>query len=98
MLKKVGGLLGRLGTIVRSCHERWDGKGYPDGLSGEDIPLVARIVALCDAYNAMTTDRPYRAALPEHEAMAEVVANAGSKFDPSVVDALVAVVGQQRRE
>ena len=55
-----------------SCHERWDGGGYPDGLSGEDIPLVARIVACCDAYNAMTTDRPYRAALPESEALAEV--------------------------
>jgi HD-GYP domain-containing protein (c-di-GMP phosphodiesterase class II) len=95
MLKKVGGLLGRVGTIVRSCHERWDGKGYPDGRSGEDIPLVARIVALCDAYNAMTTDRPYRAALPEHEAMAEVAANSGSQFDPQAVEALVAVVERQ---
>jgi HD-GYP domain-containing protein (c-di-GMP phosphodiesterase class II) len=92
MLKKVGGLLGRVGTVVRSCHERWDGKGYPDGVSGKDIPLVARIVALCDAYNAMTTDRPYRAALSEHEAMAEVVANSGSQFDPGVVDALFAVL------
>jgi HD-GYP domain-containing protein (c-di-GMP phosphodiesterase class II) len=92
MLEKVGGLLGRVGTIVRSCHERWDGRGYPDGLSGEDIPLVARIVALCDAYNAMTTDRPYRAALPEHEAVAEVAANSGTQFDPGVVDALFAVL------
>jgi HD-GYP domain-containing protein (c-di-GMP phosphodiesterase class II) len=91
-LRKVGGLLGRVGTIVRSCHVRWDGKGYPDGLRGEDIPLVARIVALCDAYNAMTTDRPYRAALLEHEAVAEVAANSGTQFDPGVVDALFAVL------
>jgi HD-GYP domain-containing protein (c-di-GMP phosphodiesterase class II) len=94
MLEKVGGLLGRVGTIVRSCHERWDGRGYPDGLSGEDIPLVARIVALCDAYNAMTTDRPYRAALPEHEAMAEVAANSGTQFDPAAVDGLFAVLSK----
>jgi HD-GYP domain-containing protein (c-di-GMP phosphodiesterase class II) len=98
MLKKVGGLLGRVGAVVRSCHERWDGQGYPDGLSGEDVPLVARIVALCDAYNAMITDRPYRAALPEHEAMAEVAANSGSQFDPRAVDALVAVLGRERFE
>ena len=64
MLDRIGGLLGRVGEIVRSCHERWDGKGYPDGLKGEEIPLAARIVFVCDAYNAMTTDRPYRAALP----------------------------------
>jgi HD-GYP domain-containing protein (c-di-GMP phosphodiesterase class II) len=98
MLKKVGGLLGRVGAVVRSCHERWDGQGYPDGLSGEDVPLVARIVALCDAYNAMITDRPYRAALPEQEAMAEVAANSGSQFDPRAVDALVAVLGRERFE
>ena len=64
MLERVGGLLGEVGRLVRSCHERWDGQGYPDGLAGEDIPLVARIVCCCDAYNAMTTDRPYRAAAP----------------------------------
>ena len=69
MLDRVGGLLGRVGEIVRSCHERWDGKGYPDGLEGEDIPLAARIVFVCDAYNAMTTDRPYRAALPHDHAI-----------------------------
>jgi HD-GYP domain-containing protein (c-di-GMP phosphodiesterase class II) len=65
MFKKVGGLLGPVGTVVCSCHVRWDGGGYPDGLTGEDIRLVARIVTCCDAYNAMTTDRSYRAALPE---------------------------------
>jgi HD-GYP domain-containing protein (c-di-GMP phosphodiesterase class II) len=88
MLERVGGLLGEVGGLVRSCHERWDGEGYPDGLAGENIPLVARIVCCCDAYNAMTTDRPYRAALPAAEALAEVERNAGSQFDPRVVEAL----------
>src|SRR3712207_1826677 len=60
MLEKVGGMLGEVGRLVRSCHERWDGAGYPDGLAGHDIPLVARIVCACDAFSAMTTDRPYR--------------------------------------
>jgi putative nucleotidyltransferase with HDIG domain len=92
MLKKVGGLLGRVGAVVRSCHERWDGGGYPDGLSDEAIPLVARIVSCCDAYNAMTTDRSYRAALPEREARAELERNAGGQFDPAVVDALFRVL------
>jgi HD-GYP domain-containing protein (c-di-GMP phosphodiesterase class II) len=92
MLEKVGGLLGQVGAVVRSCHERWDGGGYPDGLSGEAIPLVARIVSCCDAYNAMTTDRSYRAALPEREARAELERNAGGQFDPAVVDALFRVL------
>jgi HD-GYP domain-containing protein (c-di-GMP phosphodiesterase class II) len=92
MLRKVGGLLGRVGNVVRSCHERWDGDGYPDGLRREEIPLVARIVACCDAFNAMTTDRPYRKALPLEEALAEVERNAGGQFDPKVVEALLAVV------
>src|SRR4029079_4836038 len=60
MLERVGGVLGEVGQIVRSCHERWDGKGYPDGLANDDIPLEARIVCACDAFNAMTTTRPYR--------------------------------------
>ena len=94
MLDRVGGLLGRVGEIVRSCHERWDGAGYPDGLAGEEIPLAARIVFGCDAYNAMTTDRPYRGAMPREAAVAELVANTGSQFDPRVVAALMAVVQQ----
>jgi HD-GYP domain-containing protein (c-di-GMP phosphodiesterase class II) len=92
MLEKIGGLLGRVGRLVRSCHERWDGAGYPDGLAGEEIPLVARVVCACDAYNAMTTDRPYRPARSDDEALAEMEACAGTHFDPAVVAALAAVV------
>jgi HD-GYP domain-containing protein (c-di-GMP phosphodiesterase class II) len=79
---------------VAGCeaHERWDGDGYPDGIAGEQIPLIARIVACCDAYNAMTSDRSYRKALPVSEAIAEVRRMSGSQFDPRVVDALLATV------
>jgi putative nucleotidyltransferase with HDIG domain len=93
MLEKVGGLLGEIGHIVRSCHERHDGQGYPDGLAGVEIPLIARIVSCCDAFNAMTTDRPYRAALTLEEALAELRRNAGTQFDPRVVEAAVRVSG-----
>jgi len=92
MLERVGGLLGDVGRIVRSCHERWDGTGYPDGLRREATPLVARIVMCCDAFSAMTTDRPYRKALPLETALAELRTHAGTQFDPRVVDALIAVV------
>jgi HD-GYP domain-containing protein (c-di-GMP phosphodiesterase class II) len=92
LLHRVGGLLGQIGKIIRSCHERYDGTGYPDGLAGEQIPLIARIVYCCDAYNAMTSDRAYRAAMPRDEAVAELRRGAGTQFDPSVVEALVAVV------
>ncbi len=92
MLDRVGGFLGQIGEVVRSCHERWDGKGYPDGLAGEEIPFAARLVFCCDAYNAMTTDRVYRAALPIEEAVAELRRNSGTQFDPLMVDALVEVV------
>jgi len=92
LLDRIGGLLGRVGEIVRSCHERWDGRGYPDGLAGEEIPLAARIVFACDAFNAMTTDRPYRKALDRDAALKELEANAGMQFDPRVVAAVVHVV------
>ncbi len=92
MLTKVGGILGNVGHVVRSCHEDWDGTGYPDGLRGEDIPLAARIVRCCDAFSAITTDRPYRKARPVHEALAELQRCAGTDFDPAVVDALVSAV------
>jgi HD-GYP domain-containing protein (c-di-GMP phosphodiesterase class II) len=94
LLDRIGGRLARVGTIVRSCHERWDGRGYPDGLLGEEIPVAARIVFCCDAYSAMTTDRPYRNAMPRSEAIAELHANAGSQFEPRIVDALVRVLDE----
>jgi diguanylate cyclase (GGDEF)-like protein len=78
--------------IVRSSHERFDGSGYPDGLAGEEIPLGARIVAVCDAFEAMTSDRPYRDAMDHDDAVAELRAQAGSQFDPTVVEAFVAEI------
>jgi HD-GYP domain-containing protein (c-di-GMP phosphodiesterase class II) len=91
MLDRVGGMLGHVGHLVRSCHEHWDGNGYPDKLVGEDIPLVARIVCVCDAFSAMTTDRPYRAARTPEEALAELERCSGTQFDPQVVAALLRV-------
>jgi HD-GYP domain-containing protein (c-di-GMP phosphodiesterase class II) len=90
LLSQVGGILGNVGRIVRSCHEDWDGTGYPDGLEAEDIPLVAHIVRACDAFSAMTTDRLYRKARPVDEAVAELRRCSGTDFDPAVVEALVA--------
>ncbi len=97
MLERVGGFMREVGEIVRSHHERWDGGGYPDGLSGEQIPLEARIVSCCDAFNAMTTTRSYRKSMATPVAVAELMANAGSQFDPRVVDALVEVIRQDSR-
>ena len=84
--------------LVRHEHERWDGGGYPDGLGGEEIPLGSRIILACDAFHAMTSDRPYRRALPEGVAHAELRRNAGTQFDPAVVDALLAEIGAAQRE
>jgi PAS domain S-box-containing protein len=84
--------LAHLVPAVRAEHERWDGGGYPDGLAGSDIPLAARITLACDAYHAMTSDRPYRRAMSQAEVRAELRKCAGSQFDPDVVDALLAVL------
>jgi len=83
-------------SAVRHHHERWDGNGYPDKLAGTDIPLEARVVAAADTWNAMTQDRVYRPALDFDAACAELLAAAGSQLDPSVVDALLAVVRDER--
>jgi HD-GYP domain-containing protein (c-di-GMP phosphodiesterase class II) len=80
-------------ALVRFHHERWDGAGYPDGLSGARIPLASRIISACDAYAAMTADRPYRRAMPAEEALAEVMSGSGTQFDPAVVEALAHAVG-----
>jgi HD-GYP domain-containing protein (c-di-GMP phosphodiesterase class II) len=92
MLVPIGGLLGEVGQIVRSCHERWDGTGYPDAIAGEAIPLEARIVCACDAWSAMTTDRSYRKARSHEEALAELHRSSGTHFDPRVVEALAAAL------
>jgi len=92
LLDRVGGRLARVGEIVRSCHERWDGRGYPDGLAGDEIPVAARIVFCCDAYSAMTTDRPYRRAMTMDGALQELRENSGTQFEPRVVESLERVV------
>jgi HD-GYP domain-containing protein (c-di-GMP phosphodiesterase class II) len=78
------------GGLVRSSHERYDGAGYPDGLHEEEIPLPSRIIFVCDSFQAMTTDRPYRQAMDEYDALAELRRCAGTQFDPAVVDAFAA--------
>jgi HD-GYP domain-containing protein (c-di-GMP phosphodiesterase class II) len=75
---------------IRHHHERWDGRGYPDGLAGNDIPLAARIIAVADAYDAMTSNRTYRQALSREQALKRIIAGAGSKYDPQVVNAFQA--------
>ncbi len=72
--------------FVRSSHERFDGQGYPDGLAGGEIPLESRVIAVCDAWDAMTSDRPYRAAMSPETALTELRRNAGRQFDPFVVE------------
>jgi HD-GYP domain-containing protein (c-di-GMP phosphodiesterase class II) len=93
LLSQVGGLLGEVGRVIRSCHEDWDGTGYPDELAGEEIPRIARIVRCCDAFSAMTSDRPYRRARPVDDAVAELRRCSGTDFDPEVVEALAATLG-----
>jgi HD-GYP domain-containing protein (c-di-GMP phosphodiesterase class II) len=87
--------LTRAATLVRASHERYDGAGYPDGLAGDGIPLGARIIFVCDAYDAMLTDRPYRPAMSSAAALAELRRCAGTQFDPQVVDALCALVAEE---
>jgi len=78
-------------TVVRSCHERWDGAGYPDRKAGEEIPIEARIILVCDAFHAMTTDRPYRKRLSGEEACRRLQAGAGTQFDPAVVEVFLSL-------
>jgi len=82
-------ILSRESMIIRAHHERFDGRGYPDGLSGTDIPVCARILAVCDTFDAMTTDRPYRKALTVEDALAEIERCAGTQFDPHIAGAFL---------
>jgi two-component system cell cycle response regulator len=86
--------LSRVGPLVRSSHERWDGRGYPDGIPAREIPRGARVIAVCDSFHAMTSDRSYRKAMSEEVAVAELRAGAGSQFDPDVVAAFLRVRGR----
>jgi HD-GYP domain-containing protein (c-di-GMP phosphodiesterase class II) len=88
--------LAYLAPVVRAEHERWDGRGYPDGLSEERIPLLSRIVFACDAFHAMTSDRPYRRAIGIRAALAELESNAGTQFCPRTVPALLEVIERAR--
>ena len=88
ILRAIPGL-GSVARIVRHEHERWDGTGYPDGIAGEAIPIGSRIILACDAYHAMTSDRPYREAMSHAEAVAELSRHAGTQFDEQVVEVLV---------
>jgi putative nucleotidyltransferase with HDIG domain len=87
--------LEKIVPIIRYHHERYDGKGYPDGLAGADIPLLARIVHVADSYDAMTADRPYRSALSHEQVIEELKRNAGTQFDPEVVDVFLSILTEE---
>ena len=90
--------LGQVARLVRSTHERFDGTGYPDALKGHEIPLGARIVSVCDAFDAMTSERPYARGLTTEEARRELLRCAGTQFDPEVVEAFMEVHSEARTE
>lgn len=82
--------------IIRAHHERWDGRGYPDGMCGEEIPLEARILAVGDSYDAMTSDRPYRPAISPEQAVKELQRGSGSRYEPRVVATFVETLSEER--
>jgi two-component system, cell cycle response regulator len=96
MLERRGELLA-IGPLVRATHERWDGLGYPDGLSGSQIPLVSRVLAIADAYDAMLANRPYRLALDPLEARYELEQGAGTQFDPDLVEVFLGIRSSRLR-
>jgi putative nucleotidyltransferase with HDIG domain len=96
ILRAIPGM-GPIARIVRHEHERFDGGGYPDGISGDEIPIGARIILACDAYHAMTSDRPYRKSMPYSEAIRELAECAGTQFDPRVTEILIGSLYGQRQ-
>lgn len=94
----VGGVQGmeHILDIVQHHHERWDGRGYPDELKGEEIPVMGRLVAIADTFSAMTTDRPYRKGMDYKTALREIKANIGTQFDPTLADAFLKAVEKKR--
>lgn len=86
--------LAGIAELILMHHEHWDGKGYPLGLAGKDIPIECRILAIADSFDAMTSDRPYRDALPIEEALAELERYAGTQFDPQLVGAFLEIMKQ----
>jgi HD-GYP domain-containing protein (c-di-GMP phosphodiesterase class II) len=97
MIEGIPYLSGVAREVVASHHERWDGRGYPRELKGAAIPLAARIFAVVDAFDAMTNDRPYRRAMPFDAAIAEILANSGTQFQPELADAFVELVRKRAR-
>jgi diguanylate cyclase (GGDEF)-like protein len=94
IIAAAGPSLERIGPLVRASHERWDGKGYPDGLAGEEIPLGARIITICDSFRAMLDERVYKEAMPLTEALAELRRCAGTQFDPDLVEVFCDLVAE----
>jgi HD domain len=90
IIAAAGPSLERIGPLVRASHERWDGMGYPDGLAGEEIPLGARIIAICDSFRAMMDERVYKSAMSLGDALKELRRCAGTQFDPELVEAFAA--------
>ncbi|WP_350242280.1 HD domain-containing phosphohydrolase [Deinococcus sonorensis] len=92
LVTRLPGVAPQIVAVIRSHHERWDGRGYPDGLAGTDIPLGARIFSVCDVYDALISERPYKRAWSHDDAVLEIERQAGGQFDPEVVRAFLALV------
>jgi HD-GYP domain-containing protein (c-di-GMP phosphodiesterase class II) len=95
IIAAAGPSLERVAPLVRASHERWDGRGYPDRLAGEEIPLGARIITICDSFRAMLSARPYKPPMPLQDALAELRRCAGSQFDPALVDTFCELVAER---
>ena len=89
--------LDHISESILAHHEKWDGSGYPNGVAGEDIPLISRILAIVDAYDAMTSDRAYRKAMSSEEALAEIRRCAGTQFDPNLVEVFLEMMEEMAR-